>query len=74
MRTILGTVFCLLATVSFTFGSGGAEVESIGFMATLFIAFGVLIIMFQFIPGLILLFGMLKGMFSPNDKKAPIAN
>lgn len=74
MKAILGVVFCLLVTASYTLASGGAEVESLGFMATLFIAFGVLIVMFQFIPGIILLFGMLKGILSPNNKKAPIAN
>jgi hypothetical protein len=39
-------------------------------MATFFIAFGVLIVMFQFVPGVMLFIGMLKGLFSSTQKKA----
>ena len=74
MKTTLRTVLYLLASATYALASGGAEVESLGFMATLFIAFGVLIVMFQFIPGIILLVGMIKGILSPNDKKVTTAN
>jgi hypothetical protein len=58
-----------LVTVSNALASGGTEVESLGLMAALFIVFGVLIVLHQFIPGLMLLGGMLKGIFSSTDKK-----
>ena len=74
MKTLLKIVLSLLVTVSYSLASEGTQVEGLGFMATLFIAFGVLIIMFQFIPGLLLLGGMLKGIFSPADKKVPVSN
>ena len=74
MKTMLTTVLSLLVSVSCALAAEGAEVESLGFMTTFFIAFGVLIVMFQFIPCLLLLGGMLKGIFSPSDKKVPVAN
>jgi len=74
MKTMSAFVLSLLVTGSYACASGGAEVEGLGFMATFFIAFGVLIVMFQFVPALILLGGMLKGIFSPADKKVTIAN
>lgn len=74
MKTILTTVLSLLVTASCVLASEGAQVESLGFMATLFIAFAVLIVMFQFIPCLLLLSGILKGIFSPSDKKIPVTD
>jgi len=71
MKTISTIVLSLLVTVSNVLASGNAEAEGLGLMSALFIAFGVLIILQQFIPGLLLLGGMLKGIFSPTDKKVP---
>jgi hypothetical protein len=48
---------------------GGTEGEGMSMLTTLFIAFGVLIVMFQFIPGVMLLVGTLKGIFSAGEKK-----
>ena len=74
MKTISTIVLSLLVTVSNVLASGNAEAEGLGLMSALFIAFGVLIILQQFIPGLLLLGGMLKGIFSPIDKKVPNVN
>ena len=74
MKTISTIVLSLLVTVSNVLASGNAEAEGLGLMSALFIAFGVLIILQQFIPGLLLLGGMLKGIFSPTDKKVPNVN
>lgn len=74
MKTSLQIVLSLLVTASCAMAAGGTEAEGLGFLATLFIAFGVLIVMFQFIPGLILLGGMLKAIFSTSDKKVPVTN
>ena len=71
MKTISTILLSLLVTVSNALASVGTEVEGLGLMAALFIAFGVLIVLHQFIPGLLLLGGMLKGIFSPTDKKVP---
>lgn len=70
MKTILSILSFLLVTVSYALASGGIEVEGLGLMAAFFITFGVLIVLYQLIPGLMLLGDMLKGIFSPTDKKA----
>ena len=50
---------------------GGGKGDELGLLAIFFIAFGVLIVMFQLVPGIILFFGMLKGLFSSAGKKLP---
>lgn len=71
MKTLSMIALSLLTTVSNALASGGAEAEGLGLMTALFVAFGVLIVLQQFVPGLMLLGGMLKGMFSPTAKKVP---
>ena len=66
MKTLSIIVLSLLVTVSYAWASGGTKVEG---MVSFFIAFGVLIVLYQFIPGLMLIGRMLKEIFSPNDEK-----
>lgn len=70
MKTISTILLSLLVTVSYALASGGTGVEGLGLMGAFFIAFGVLVVLHQFVPGLILLGGMLKGIFSSTEKKA----
>jgi hypothetical protein len=70
MKTLSTILLSMLVTASIALASGGTEIEGLGLMGALFIAFGVLIVIYQFIPGLMLLGGMLKGIFSPTGKKA----
>ena len=53
--------------------TGGGTVE-LSFLTVLFMGFGALIIVFQLVPGVILFAGMLKGIFSPAEKKIEPAN
>jgi hypothetical protein len=70
MRTLSTTLLSLIITAGVALAAGGGtEGEGLSMMATLFIAFGVLIVMFQFIPGVMLLIGMLRGIFSASEKK-----
>ena len=69
MKTLSMIVLSLLVTVSCALAAGGIEVEGPGLMTSFFIAFGVLIVLYQFIPGLMLIGRMLKEIFSPNDEK-----
>jgi len=70
MRTVSATLLSLMITASAALAAGrGTEGEGMGMFAALFIAFGILIVLFQFIPGIMLLVGMLKGIFSANEKK-----
>jgi hypothetical protein len=64
----------MLVTVSYALASGGTEVEGLGLMTSFFIALGVLIVMYQFIPGLMLIGGLLKELFSSSDEKVTDAS
>ena len=71
MKTLSATIVAMLITVTQAMASGNADSgEGLGFLAILFIGFGVLIIVFQTIPAVLLFAGMAKGLLSPADKKA----
>ena len=71
MKAISATILSLLIAGTQALASGDAgNGEGLGFMATLFIGFGVLIILFQTVPALLLLTGMVKGLLSSADKKS----
>lgn len=70
MKTMSAAIISLLMTVSQAVASGsGGEVESLSLMAIFFIGFGALIILFQAVPAILLLTGMIKGIFAAADKK-----
>ena len=70
MKVMSATILSLLIAGTQALASGnGGNSEGLGFMATLFIGFGVLIILFQTIPVILLLTGMVKGMLASSDKK-----
>jgi hypothetical protein len=65
MKVLSATTLSLMITGTQALASGGGQnSEGIGLLATFFLAFCALIILFQFIPGLTLFFGILKGIFS----------
>jgi hypothetical protein len=68
MKTASATILSLMITVTQALASGGGDGEGLSLLATFFIAFGVLIVLFQFIPGIIMFGGMLKGIFSSAKK------
>lgn len=74
MKTLSIIILSLLASISYALASGSAEVEGPGLMTSFFIVFGVLIVLNQFIPGLMLIGGLLKGLFSSIDEKATDTN
>lgn len=63
MRTTTRTLIAFLTASGTAMAASGAENEG-GWLTTLFIAFGVLIIVFQLFPGLFLFGSMMKGLFS----------
>ena len=70
MKVISATALALMITGTQALASaGGANTEGMGLLATFFIAFGVLIILFQFLPGVALFLGILKGIFSSEGRK-----
>jgi hypothetical protein len=71
MRIVSATLLSLMITASKVLAAGGGtEGEGLGLLATFFITFGILIVLFQFIPGIMLFVGMLKGIFSAGNEKS----
>lgn len=69
MRAISAMLISLIITASQALAAGGtSEGESLGLLAIFFIGFGIMIVLFQFIPGIMLMAGMLKGIFSLDGK------
>jgi len=70
MRNFTGQVLSALAAGTTTaYAAAGAESSGPGFMTIAFLSFLAAIIAIQFIPGLILFFGMLRAIFSASSKK-----
>ncbi len=69
MRAISAMLTTLMITASQALAAGGApEGEGLGILAACFIGFGIMVVMFQFIPGIMLMAGMLKGILSLGRK------
>jgi hypothetical protein len=59
----------LVLTTSIAFGASGGDTEGNGFLVWLFLGFGALIVVFQTVPGLLMLYAMVKGALLPAEKK-----
>lgn len=70
MKTTMRALAAILATSTAALAASGAESEGNGFLVTLFLAFGALVIVFQLIPGLLLFGSMVRGLFSRPDREA----
>ena len=70
MKAIAATILSLVVTGTQALAAGGADAEGMGLLATFFIAFAVLVILFQFLPGATLFVGILKGLFSSEVRKS----
>ena len=71
MGTMIRALVVTLALVTPALAANGNEVKGSSILFILFLGFGVLIVVFQFIPGMLLFFSMLKGLFTAAPKKAP---
>jgi hypothetical protein len=70
MGTLLRIVILTLVSVAPALAANGSEVKGSTFLLVLFLGFAALIVVFQFIPGLVLFATMLKGLFTRAPKKA----
>lgn len=69
MKALLASILALLITVTKALASSGmGDGQGLSHMTVFFISFGILIILFQFIPGIMLFVGMIKGLFLSGDK------
>lgn len=69
MGTLVRTAIVILASVTKAFADNDSVVKGSTFLIILFLGFAALIIVFQFIPGLVLFATMLKSLFSRAPKK-----
>ncbi len=70
MKVLFAMVLSLLTTVTQALASGGGgDGSELSLLTTLFMGFGALIIVFQLVPAVILLGGMIRGLVSPAEKK-----
>lgn len=72
-RFLINTIVITLIVTANAFADGSTSDQG-GWLWTLFIGFGALIIVFQLIPATVLFGSMLKGLFSATDKKAALAS
>lgn len=72
MRTLIRILTIMMVSVAPAFAAGGNEAKGSTLLLTLFLGFAALIVVFQFIPGLVLFFTMLKGIFTPAPKKSTV--
>jgi hypothetical protein len=71
MKTLSSTIVALLITVSHALAAGaGNAADDMSLLTIFFMGFGAMIIVFQVVPAVILLCGMLKAVFAPADKNA----
>jgi len=70
MGTLIKALIVTLALVAPALASNGSEGKGSTILLILFLGFAALIVVFQFIPGLVLFFTMLKGIFTAAPKKA----
>jgi len=70
--TIKKTIAISLCSATSAFAASGAENEGSGLFFWLFIGFAAMIIVFQFLPGIMMFLGMAKGLFSTEAKATRI--
>lgn len=71
--TVKNTLLVFIGSVSTAFAANGVEKGENSLLLFLFLGFGALIIVFQAIPGILLFFSMLKGLFMSAPKETALA-
>ncbi len=69
MKTLMRAIMITLASVAPVLAAEGHNGKGTGILLVLFLGFAALIIVFQFIPGLVLFASMLRGLFTSAPKK-----
>lgn len=72
MKALLKAISLTLAASSSAFAAAGAPAKEPGLLVYLFAGFFAVIIITQLVPATILLFGMLKGIFSSDSKSTTV--
>lgn len=69
VRTLINTILVALGCVVPAYAAGGHSTGT-SILLIMFLGFFALIVVFQFIPGLVLFYNMLKGVFMKANKEA----
>jgi len=72
MKTMMATLLATIGWVTPALAATGAVVKGTSILIILFLGFVALIVVFQFIPGLVLFLSMLKGVFTTSPKKVSV--
>jgi hypothetical protein len=70
MKAILTTLAVTLTCITPALAANANDAKGSSILLFLFLGFGALIVVFQFVPGLVLFATMLKGLFTAAPKKA----
>lgn len=74
MRTLINAILVTLGWVAPALAANEGLAKGSSFLLLLFLGFFALIVVFQFIPGMVLLVSMLKGVFSSATRKEHAVN
>jgi hypothetical protein len=74
MKTLLKSLLVTLVWIAPALAAAETDPEGGGLLIIAFLGFGALIVVFQFIPSLILFGSMLKGLFTSSAKQAALSN
>ncbi len=69
MKRTMTTLGALMLVTTPVLAAGGTETSGSGLLTVMFMAFGALIIVGQLIPGLVLFYSMVKGLYGKVAKK-----
>jgi len=70
MGTVMRTLTVMLALATPALAGDGGAANGSSLLVIIFLGFGALIVVFQFIPALILFYAGLRGLFAPQSKNA----
>ncbi len=70
MKRTMTTLGALMLATTPVLAAGGPETAGSGLLTVVFMVFGALIIVGQLIPGLVLFYSMVKGLYGKVAKKA----
>ena len=71
MKTIISTIFLILATISPAFAADTVVVYKSGFLVIVFVGFLALIVVAQLVPAIILFTGFIKALVTGHGKETP---
>ena len=72
MKTLITAIMFAFGWIAPALAANGGIAKGNSFLLVLFLGFFALIAVFQFIPGLVLFFSMLKGLFTAAPKKGSV--